>query len=35
MWNVWGESRSVYRVFVGIPEGKNHWKDQGEDGRII
>ena len=22
MWHVWGESRSVYRVLVGKPEGK-------------
>jgi hypothetical protein len=25
----------VYRVFVGKPEGKNHWGDQDVDGRII
>jgi hypothetical protein len=29
-----GEERGVYRVFVGRPEGKNHWEDLGVDGRI-
>jgi hypothetical protein len=29
-----GEGRSVYRVFVGRPEGKRHWEDQGVGGRI-
>jgi hypothetical protein len=29
-----GEGRSVYRVLVGKPEGKDHLKDQGVDGRI-
>jgi hypothetical protein len=24
-----GEERKVYKVLVGKPEGKNHWKDQG------
>jgi hypothetical protein len=28
-----GEGRNVYRVLVGKPEGKNHLKDQGVDGR--
>ena len=30
-----GERRSVYRVLVGKPEGKNHLEDPGVDGRII
>jgi hypothetical protein len=30
-----GEGRGVYRVFVGKPEGKNHWGDPGIDGMII
>jgi hypothetical protein len=30
-----GESRGVYRVFVGKPEGKSHLEDPGIDGRII
>ena len=30
-----GESRGVYRVSVGNPEGKNHLEDQGVDGRVI
>jgi hypothetical protein len=30
-----GEGRGVHRVLVGKPEGKNHWGDQGVDGRII
>jgi hypothetical protein len=29
------EGRSVYRVLVGKPEGKNHWGDPGIEGRII
>jgi hypothetical protein len=29
-----GEGRKVYRVLVGKPEGKNHLKDQGVDGRM-
>jgi hypothetical protein len=29
-----GEGRGVYRVFVGRPEGKNHWEDLGVGGRI-
>jgi hypothetical protein len=29
-----GEGRNVYRVLVGKPEGKNHLKDQGVDGRM-
>jgi hypothetical protein len=24
-----GEKRNAYRIFVGKPEGKNHWEDQG------
>jgi hypothetical protein len=24
-----GERRNAYRIFVGKPEGKNHWEDQG------
>jgi hypothetical protein len=30
-----GERRSAYRDFVGKPEGRNHLKDLGIDGRII
>ena len=30
-----GEERVVYRVLVGKPEGKNHWRDLGIDGWII
>ena len=30
-----GESRCVYRVLVGKPEGKSHLEDPGIDGRII
>jgi len=29
-----GESRGVYKVLVGKPEGKNHLGDPGTDGRI-
>jgi hypothetical protein len=29
-----GEGRGVYRVWVGRPEGRSHWEDQGIDGRI-
>jgi hypothetical protein len=29
-----GEGRNVYRVLVGKPEGKDHLKDQGVDGRV-
>jgi hypothetical protein len=29
-----GEARNVYRVLVRKPEGKNHLKDQGVDGRM-
>jgi len=29
------ESRGVYRVLVGKPEGKRHWGDPDIDGRII
>jgi hypothetical protein len=29
------ESRDVYRVFMGKPDGKNHLKDPGVDERII
>jgi hypothetical protein len=29
-----GEGRNVYRFLVGKPEGKNHLKDQGVDGRV-
>jgi hypothetical protein len=28
-----GDGRNVYRVLVGEPEGKDHLKDQGVDGR--
>ena len=30
-----GEGIGEYRVLVGKPEGKNHMKDLGVDGRII
>ena len=30
-----GESRVVYRVLVGKPEGKNHLEEPGVDGRIL
>jgi len=30
-----GEERGVCRVLVGKPEGRNHWRDLGVDGRII
>jgi hypothetical protein len=29
-----GQGRNVCRVLVGKPEGKNHLKDQGVDGRM-
>jgi hypothetical protein len=29
-----GEGRNVYRVLVGKPEGKDHFKDQGIDERM-
>jgi hypothetical protein len=29
-----GKGRNVYRVLVGKPEGKDHLKDQGVDGRM-
>jgi hypothetical protein len=29
-----GGDKNVYRVLVGKPEGKNHLKDQGVDGRM-
>jgi len=32
---MYGESRDVYRVFVGKPEGKNHLEDPGIDGKIV
>jgi hypothetical protein len=25
---------NAYKIFVGIPEGKNYAKDQGTDGKI-
>jgi hypothetical protein len=30
-----GERRGAYRVLLGKPEGRNHLKDPGVDGRII
>jgi hypothetical protein len=30
-----GEGKGVYRVLVGKPEGKSHWRDPGVDGRIM
>ena len=32
---MYGERRGVYRVLVGKPEGKNHLRDPGVDGRLI
>jgi hypothetical protein len=29
------EGRGVHRVLVGKPEGKSHWGNPDEDGRII
>jgi len=29
-----GEERGVYRVLVGKPERKDHWRDLGVDGWI-
>jgi hypothetical protein len=29
-----GEGRNMYRVLVGKPEGKDHLKDPGIDGRM-
>jgi hypothetical protein len=29
-----GEGRNVYRVLMGKPEGKDHLKDQGIDGKM-
>jgi len=34
MYIAWGEGRGVYRILVGGPKGKNHWKDPDIDGRI-
>jgi hypothetical protein len=30
-----GEGRGVYRVLVGKPGERDHWRDLGVDGRII
>jgi hypothetical protein len=30
-----GERRNANKILVGKPEGKNHSKDRGVDGRII
>jgi len=30
-----GERRGIYMVLVGKPEGKNHLRDPGVNGRII
>jgi len=30
-----GESRGVYRVLMGKPEGRDHLEDPGLDGRIV
>ena len=32
---MYGERRGVYRVLVGIPEGKGYLEDTDVDGRII
>jgi hypothetical protein len=29
-----GEGRGVYRVLVGRPKGRDHWKDLGVGGRV-
>jgi hypothetical protein len=29
-----GEGRGVYRVWLGGPKGRDHWKDLGVSGRI-
>jgi hypothetical protein len=29
-----GEGRGVYRIFVGRPEGRDHWEDLDVGGRI-
>jgi hypothetical protein len=33
--NTFGERRSVYRVLVGKPEGRDQLEDPGVDGMII
>jgi hypothetical protein len=33
--STYGDRRSVNRVLVGIPDGKNHLGDPGVEGRII
>jgi len=30
-----GESRGIYRVFMGTPEERDHFGDQSIDGRVI
>jgi hypothetical protein len=30
-----GDRRGAYRVWMGIPEGRNNFEDLGIDGRII
>jgi len=30
-----GEERGIYRVLLGKPKGRNHWRDLGVDGWII
>jgi len=33
--STYGERRSVYRVLVGKPEGRDHLEDPGVDGSLI
>jgi hypothetical protein len=33
--STWGERRGAYRSLVGRPEGRNHLKDLGVDGRLV
>jgi hypothetical protein len=33
--STYGDSRNVYRILVGKPEGKNHSEDPGVEGRTI
>jgi len=33
--STYGDTRDVWRVLVGKPEGNYHWEDPGIDGRII
>jgi hypothetical protein len=35
MWHVWGRGEVHTGALVGKPEGRNHLKDPGVDGRIM